>query len=527
MAIKQAKTVGVATEFYDFKLNCSLIKEDLVDEAFYSTSENPLYWNDKATSTIGLEIFETVGDNIDSFIGLDMEAYPRSYHYQTSPHAYYIYLGSLPQNFFCLHLLITGTNLFDYNFCVASEPKTGVSTILDLQSTKGKMKRGASHYHAYLAILIDDAKQEMQFVYYSFYINNQCHCHGLLNENERKQAYKQLRDYVDIPSTDPWISGGASTVGGGGGNLNIHSDTITNGLLPTSAISTGFVQAFAPSLSQIKELSSYMWSDSFLNNLIRLWDNPMDIIISLTQYPFFIPSTSNGVVQAGNVTTGISMRVPDSQFITLDCGSLNVDRFYNAYVDFEPYTTCQIFLPYIGSHTLSMDDISGKTLNVKYTFDILSGTCVANIFVDGSIMYTFSGNCGVTIPITSQSYSAVVENSLNVGLSTLGGSGGFTSVVTNVTGAVMSAKPTIERSGSIGSYGGLFTPQKPYLTFSIPRICLPKNQNTFIGYPSYIETALNKLEGFTRVFDVRLSGIDCTETEYNEILQLLKGGVII
>lgn len=523
MAIKQARTVGVNLDPYNYVLNCALLKEEYLQDAFYSTSENPLWWTDGSNLVPVINYYISTGDNIDRFLLPEIN---RFYAYRNNPFGAYVLLAQLTENeFFCMNFS-SGDNVFAVNFCITDEPKTGMKTLVNFQDSVISYLRRGTFYDSWISILVDDVLEELNIVFYHWYNHNSADISGVLNASQRKVAYQYLRDFLDIVSNDPWIDGGESGTGGGNGSLNISSDTISLGSFPTSAINTGFLQAFSPSLGEVQNLSAYMWDDGFLNQLSRFWSDPMSIIISLTHFPFFIPSTTSKIVQAGNVTTNVRMRVPDSQYVTLDCGKITIDRFYDAYVDFEPYTQCEIFLPYIGTHKLSMDDISGKEINPIYTFDVLSGVCVCNIYVNGSIMYTFTGNCGISIPITSQSYADTVKNTLNVGLSTVLGSN-FTSTVTNLAGAVMSAKPHIERCGQIGGNGGLFSPQKPFLTFSIPRVCIPKNQNVFIGYPSFIETKLSKLNGFTRVFDVHLSGMTCTETEYNQIVSLLKEGVII
>lgn len=533
MSLIQLEKIGVSTPFV-----CSILKSENIQNAFYSTINSPLYWSDNANlATGGLDLFSFVGsDATKGYHDNASDVFP----YDTIGSGisrllcYYSYMAkndisAIEQNIFALDFQQYGNGLCDFRFCTLNKKSSNNPALINAiptGRTRGFINYG-SNDPIHISVIVDTDAKEMQIFALYCFGSKKKQGHGIINtSDERKNAYKALEDFLDFPSTDPWIDGGESTTGGGDGNLNITSDTIGTGALPISAVNTGFIQAFAPSISEVQELSSYMWSDGFLNLLSKFWNDPMSIIISLTQFPFFIPSTTSKIVQAGNVTTDVQMRVPDSQYVTLDCGKLNVDKFYDAYVDFEPYTQCEIFLPYIGTHKLSMDDISGKEVNPIYTFDILSGVCVCNIYVDGSIMYTFTGNCGISIPITSQSYSDTVKNTLSTGISAVLGAG-FTSNVANVTGAVMTAKPHIERSGQIGGNGGLFSPQKPYLTFSIPRVCLPKNQNTFIGYPSFVEVKLSKLKGFTRVFDIRLKGMTCTETEYNQIVSLLKEGVIL
>lgn len=88
-------------------------------------------------------------------------------------------------------------------------------------------------------------------------------------------------------------------------------------------------------------------------------------------------------------------------------------------------------------------------------------------------------------------------------------------------------KPSIERSGSISGGGGLLANQTPFLILTRPRQCLPEFQNEFSGYPSFITAFLGDVSGYTEVHSVRLTGVQATDNEIDEIISLLKNGVIL
>lgn len=336
---------------------------------------------------------------------------------------------------------------------------------------------------------------------------------------------------------DPWSNGGYGDIGGGDGELDLTSDIIELPELPPSFTETGFIQMFAPSLTQINELSNYMWNGSFFDNFLKLFSNPMDIIIGLSMYPFPIPTGGQRLVHAGNILTTVNMSYPISQYATIDCGTIDVKHFYDAYIDYDPYTTCKIYLPYIGVQQLSMDDIMGKTLHVIYRVDLLTGVCGAYILCDDIILYTFTGECSAQIPISGQSFQSIVQSSINIATSTALGAhstknttaleNGARSAASSLAGNVMSMKPDVNHSGSLGSNVGMLAPQKPYLIFSVPRTCLPKGQNKYLGYPIFMTVKLSELKGYTEVENLWLNNMTCTEEEKKEIEDLLKGGVIL
>lgn len=91
----------------------------------------------------------------------------------------------------------------------------------------------------------------------------------------------------------------------------------------------------------------------------------------------------------------------------------------------------------------------------------------------------------------------------------------------------MSAKPTVERTGSLGSGVGFLGPQKPFLILEIPRQSIPFDYMEFHGYPSNESATLGELEGYVQVEDIHLTEVYATGPEKDEIMKMLKEGVIL
>ena len=332
---------------------------------------------------------------------------------------------------------------------------------------------------------------------------------------------------------DPFAPGGNSGTGGGGGNFDNTSAPIEIPNLPTiSAASTGFISLYNPSLSQLNQLSEYLWSDLFdTNGWKKLFANPMDAILGLSILPVAIPSDGIREVKVGNIGTGISLTIAASQFVEVDCGSIDVNEHWGAYLDYEPYTQAQIFLPYIGVRPISVDEIMGKTVRVVYHVDILTGACCCFVKCGDSVLYTYNGQCSIPIPITGADYISVVNGVINIAgsvgsLVSTGGASAPTAISSIATSVVNQMKPQIEKSGSIYGSAGVLNMQTPYLILIRPRQALPAKQNEFIGYPSLITVQLTELTGYTEVQSIHLENIPATQEELAEIESLLEGGVI-
>ena len=342
---------------------------------------------------------------------------------------------------------------------------------------------------------------------------------------------------------DPSDEGGGGSGGGGGSNYTNDSDSNDVPSLPTiSASDTGFITLYSPSISQLKSLANYLWSGLFdVATFKKIMADPMDAILGLAIVPVVVPSAGTSNVVVGNIDTGVALTKASSQFVEVDCGTINVDEKWKAYLDYSPYTRCSIFLPYIGSQELDIDLIQKTTIGVKYHIDILSGACVAFITVGGSVIMEFSGQCSVSIPVTSQDFTQTIIALCGLVASGIGvvATGGMSAPVSGATIAgastalantaqnVASSKPTFAKSGNLSGSNGLMGIQKPYLIIERPRQCAPAYQNRYTGYPSYITDNLGSLSGFTQIQDIHLDGISCNDEERDEILKLLREGVIL
>lgn len=336
-------------------------------------------------------------------------------------------------------------------------------------------------------------------------------------------------------STDPYTPGGESDTGGGTGNFDGTGDNIDIPSLPTlSAVDTGFITLFNPSAGELRSLANYMWNNSLfdLDAWKKIFANPMDAILGLSIVPVAVPNGGQSTVTVGNISTGVSMNKAATQYVAVDCGTLNVNEYWGAYLDYDPYTKAEIYLPYIGTHPLAVDDIMGKAVHVVYHVDVLSGACCAFVKCGSSVLYTFVGQCAASIPITGNDWTNVINGVMSIAASigtmvATGGASAPLAATSIASAAVNSMKPNVEKSGSLGGMGGMLGVQTPYLILTRPRQALPANQNTLSGYPSYITRKLSDISGYTEIDSIHLKNIPASEQEISEIESLLKSGVIL
>lgn len=356
-----------------------------------------------------------------------------------------------------------------------------------------------------------------------------------------------LQNIVEIveptpPDDDPYSQGGNSESEGGEGDFADNGDAVNVPNLPSlSAADTGFITLFNPTLTQLKNLATYMWSNPLfdLDAWKKVIADPMDAILGLSIVPVNVPSGGSRNVTVGNISTGVSMTVASSQYVEVDCGTLNVKEFWGGYLDYSPYTQAEIYLPYCGIHPIAVDDIMNKSVHVVYHVDILSGACCAYVKCGDSVLYTFIGQCASSIPITGRNFTDMINGIINAATSigTMVASGGLSAPMqaSNAVNAISEIastsvnviKPSIEKSGAMGGTGGMLAIQKPYLILTRPRQAHPKSQNAFTGYPSFITEDLDNLSGYTEIEKIHLDNVPATHEELSEIERLLHEGVIL
>lgn len=359
-----------------------------------------------------------------------------------------------------------------------------------------------------------------------------------MNTSERgstlTQAVADWFNAIGPLPTDPYAQGGTSDTGGGTGNFDLTSDQIDVPNVPTlSAVDTGLVTLYTPTLAQLQALAQYLWNANAttIDWWKKLIANPLDLILGLSIVPVAVPQGATENVRVGLIDTGVAMTKAASQYVQVDCGSLNITEFYGAALDYLPFRKTSIYLPFIGTRSISTDDIMGKTVQVVYNIDLLSGALTAMVKCGDAVLYQYSGACNIAIPLSGQSFTDLALSTLQLaaGIGATVATGGAAAgvVAANAANSVMSMKPTIERAGGVSGAAGQLAVMRPYLIGEIPRQSVPKDYNQFAGYPSNISAVLGDLEGYTEVETIYLEGITATSDELNEIENLLKSGVYI
>ena len=375
------------------------------------------------------------------------------------------------------------------------------------------------------------------------YVNEDGSAEAVTNTYDFKIIELSELNLLNTLSDEPFDgnsgANGPGSIGGGGYGFWNDDRTGNQPLPTTSIIDTGMCSIYLPSKALLKDFSNYLWSNDFFDNILKNYQSPLENIISLSIIPAIAQPDDARYISIGNCTTNILCTITNEQYVSVECGKIDLKEHYGNFSDYSPNTSIDIYLPYIGYRQIDIDDFMAGKIRVRYQCDILTGDCVAEIYSEGKgkskLMYTFNGNISYNVPLSGanylQYYLSIVSGIGNVatgvaqgiGGNPLGGIGAAASGV----GQILTSKPAYGRSGSLGSAAGYLSYRRPFLVRKSPINTTAKNLAQESGYISNKGQKIGEYSGFTKCAAVVLDGITATKSELDEIETLLKEGVII
>lgn len=311
---------------------------------------------------------------------------------------------------------------------------------------------------------------------------------------------------------------------------------------PISSEADGLLHVYNPTSAQINEFGRWLWttfSGDLIDTIAKLFNNPMDAVIGLHEL-YCTPSTgSTTTIKAGFLDSGVTSRLVDSRYTEINCGAITVPEYWGNYLDYSPYTKVYCYLPFIGIVELNTDDIVGHGVQITYKIDSYNGSCVAMITTakkqdEESVVYQFSGNCSVEVPITSGMKSAMQSALIGAATCAVGamGAGLAAAAITDaafVGGAKrgLNSKNTVAHSGTFGSSYGAMGIKKPYIIVKRPVQKVVHGYNKNYGYPAHSMVTIGNCSGYLRCRDFEVVSSTATEEEKKRIEVLLKEGVYV
>ena len=349
----------------------------------------------------------------------------------------------------------------------------------------------------------------------------------------------EMSDVLANAATQDIVQTGATTVDIVQSGNNIANVTISQNTPVSSVKTSSLYTIWNPTQEQLNSLANFLWSTDFVDLIKKVLQSPMDAMISLALFPIRPKTDGTHIINLGYVPSGVSaLRVSD-QFQTFQTSGLVIPHKYNSYLDYSPYTTAEIYLPFIGFQRLNINDIMGKTVSVVYNIDMLSGICTALVKVDDTTMYSYSGNMAMFLPLSAGNWARMMTPifgavggaaSMGAGIAgVMSGSSLLGSTATAVSGAKSLGNlegNAVSRSGEISGNAGILGDYQPFIVVTRPINDRPSTYNSNIGQTYNKSVQLGTLSGFTVVDEAHVEGMTATDAEKKEIERLLKEGVI-
>ena len=246
-----------------------------------------------------------------------------------------------------------------------------------------------------------------------------------------------------------------------------------------------FVNIYNPTQAQLVDAANALFMNFDTGNVVDI--NPY--IVSI--HKVFVPVSTDEAFQPikfGKYNTQVNSKVVNKKVSRVSCGKVTVPELYHNALDYSPFTTVRIWLPFLGFYDLSIDELSNKEIELTYTIDLVNGKALAEISNDDGVIYRFVGTAYAQEPYHTESLNNMSTAYIN------------------------------------GAYNMAdFT---PYLLIERPINLTPSN-NDLEGLPTYKVVTIGDMKGYLRCRKVFATDMIATEAEKNEIETLLRDGVLV
>lgn len=332
-----------------------------------------------------------------------------------------------------------------------------------------------------------------------------------------------------------------TTIGGGYGSGNNPHDTIDIPQLPNLVLSNTGSSLYALTSSEMLAFSDWLWTSDWTDNIKKLRTDPIQNIIGVSIID--IPLTGNAsTIHVGNLNSGVNANLV-TNWVSVDCGIINVEEYYGTYADYEPYIALTLYLPKVGFVQIPADAVVNNSIKVVYNIELSSGEGLCYVYIvnnrdNFSYVYNTytchaSANVALSASDHTQQISAIINASINT-VAAVGGAiatGGATagSAATTVASSalnVATTKTPTQTKGNFGNFGTLMCVKKPYLIINRTNLTKPSSLQKNNGYMINYTATIGGHTGFLQTSDYHCE-FNAPYNHRTEIENLLNGGVFI
>lgn len=330
------------------------------------------------------------------------------------------------------------------------------------------------------------------------------------------------------------------------------------------------------------------WGQDALDELF-FGQNPYDFIIDITGFPMVEYPEPYDELHPENISLGkLDLQtIPDAP--TYNCygwkimggilnytnpfGELHVPTKYSkspynmAFLDYEPYTSLYLYIPYCGMVSIPTDVFMDKTISIRMSVDTMSGDCICYVCVNGVEYLTATGNVATKIPVSGVDLDAYNKAQHDLGMAAVNSIiGGAIKVYGNESGSSISAALKNPTGEMLQQSMGVLNVAQSVIAFNdcsfvsnktapspvqisngrasigtgniqdavlyVIRPILPdefdvKSFRKIMGKATYATGKLGDFSGFVQMVNPILDDMPCTAEEKQLIIDALAEGVIL
>lgn len=317
-----------------------------------------------------------------------------------------------------------------------------------------------------------------------------------------------------------------------------NPDPTGDGTTPPVVAPTGQASAlfavYNPSQAALNSFGAWLWSSNFIDQVLKLFNNPMQSIIGLHKIFAAPPISGSGTIRVGYLDSGVGSNLVGSQYVTVNCGTVNVREQYGNVFDYTD-THIRLYLPFIGIVPLDTADVMRGAVTVVYHVDVITGACLAEVKVSrdsgGGTLYQYAGDAAVRYPISSGSYMGVVSGVLGVvgGIASAVMTGGASAPLAAgaVASGIANTKTDVQHSGSFAGNAGAMGGKKPYLIIERPQTAVARGYSAYQGVGANSVKRVGAMSGYFRMTDVHVDNVArASAEELEQIRTMIERGVI-
>lgn len=301
-----------------------------------------------------------------------------------------------------------------------------------------------------------------------------------------------------------------------------------------TAYSIGGVNVYRVSRSNLTEFIHWFWNNmvedwagTVINTLTGLYGNMSECVVSIKK--MFAPSnmlfstfSTSPYIRIGRyqytTNTGCDL-ISGGPLNAVEVGTYKFDPHYHNFVDYTPHTTISLYLPYVGVIPLNSDLCMGRELSVYAVGDIHTMEIYYNLKINGALIGTYKGSCGMSVPFSLDNGMDIISNS-----------------VKSIAGLVATKNPLmlmgdvsapIEQNTQASTILSMYDPGKCHIIIQRSRYKNPETYGNKTGYRLEEYNKLDNMSGYTVINDPVLDDITATTREKQKLKELLQGGVYL